>query len=243
MSKMKNKTTLRLGLYGPTARKTIEMLFMGLRERVQLSNPTTGVLEEAQGRAYTGTVTKVRADATGEVLLDVDTDMVTGPWSKYYESRRKFSAYHGASPYSVFQVKAWLAKELVRRLGGAKDDDIVRLHPASKTAQTSRGWEVRATAAALAALEGKDVEAEFGKAKADRVVGRMADPVAVEIAEVVAEEAAKIRKAFDMKRKERHDAMCEAIEAVRARYRAELRALGKEERRAVSEMKKETLAV
>lgn len=238
MSRMENKTTIRLGLYGPTARKTVEMLFMGLRERMKWNGAKENV-DEADGRAYTGTVTKVRADATGEVLLDVNTDMVTGPWSKYYDDRRAFSAYRGASPYSVAQVKAWLAKELARRLGPSGDDDVVRLHPASKTAQTSRGWEVKAT---IAALEGRDVEAEFGKAKADRVVGRMADPVAVEVAEVIEEETRRIKKAFDMKRKERHDAMCEAIEAIRAKYRAELRALGKEERRAVSEMKKETLA-
>lgn len=232
-----NRETARIhtGLYGQTAAKTLRLLVAGLRERIGWQEKDKKIL----GRNFTGEHTSVSVDATGEVVLDADKSVIDGRWSQYWQDRIEASAYR--RKLDAAYVKEWFASALEAAARGYADRmDVVRLHPASESAQTSRAWEINATAAGL---RGRDVAALFGEKIKEKVVGRMADPVRTEIAEVIAEETKRIRREYERLRHERHMDMLREIASVRARYKAVYADIGKQERAAVSKMKKEMLSV
>jgi len=225
--------TVHLGIYGQTGAKTVRLLFEGLREHVDWKDKDP----RRNGRKFTGDQVKVRVDATGEVVLDVVKESITGHWAQYSKDKLPHSAF--AKGFDTAYVKGWLANELRLLSHGRQADEVFQLHPASKTSQTSRAWEAQATAAALS---GEDVEDKYGKKVFDKVVGQIADPIRTEVAAVVAEEAKRIHAEFDSKRRDIHHEMLVKIAELRKAYRQRTYDLGKEERKAVTAMKKEMLA-
>ena len=232
---MKIKTSvIHLGIYGKTAAKTIKLFIAGLREKISWQENNPVIL----GRKFTGDITDVQVDTTGEVILVVKSSEFTEPWRKYNESRIRNSAY--ANNLDTAFIKNWFGRclaEGTHRLGTYAK---LQLHPGSKASPTSRVWEVSATADALL---GEDVEKTWGKAIFDRVVGTMADPVSTEIAEVVAEETKRISREYKQKHHEMHMKMIDEIADVRRKYKQIYAELGKQERAAITNMKKQMAAV
>ena len=231
---MKNKPSIvHLGLYGKTAAKSIRLLVAGLREDIDWQEKDPVKL----GRRFTGNITDVLVDPSGEVTLAVRADEFLGRWSQYNKDRIPQSAY--AKNLDVAYIKNWFGRQLARAAANRGNYEKIQLHPASKTSPTSRVWEVAATADALL---GNDIEQKWGRAILDRVVGSIADPVSVELAEVIAEESRRISNGFKQKRQEMHMKMLREIDALRLKYRREVAELGKQERAAITAMKKQLAA-
>ena len=231
---MKSQPSIvHLGIYGKTAAKTLRLLVAGLREQLDWREKNPVLI----GRHFTGSITEVQVDATGEVTLAVRAKEFLGNWRQYNKDRIPDSAY--ARDLDVAYIKNWFGQKLMEAVNGRKATDKLQLHPASKTSPTSRTWEVAATADALL---GENVEKKWGKAVFDRVVGAIADPISVEVAEVIAEEARRISAEYKVKRQEMHMKMLREIDALRLKYKREVAELGKQERAAVTAMKKQMAA-
>jgi hypothetical protein len=232
---MRSKPSIiHLGIYGKTAAKSIRLLVAGLREHISWQEKDPVII----GRKFTGDLTDVQVDPSGEVILSVRSSEFLGQWRQYNKDRIPGSAY--ARELDVGYIKSWFAKMLAEKVNGLKTDAKLQLHPGSKTSPTSRAWEVAATADALL---GEDVEKKWGKAVFDRVVGAMADPISTEVAEVIAEEAKRISREYKQKHQEMHMKMLAEIESVRRKYRAVYAELGKQERAAITAMKRNMAAV
>lgn len=232
----REKLTVHLGLYGKTAAKTVRLLFEGLRERIDYREKKPLLV----GRHFTGESARVVVDATGEVTLQVDKDNVVGTWAKYNQEKLPSSAF--AKGLDVSYVKAWLAEDLRMRVKGMECSETFRLHPASKTSQTSKAWEAYATADALGGATEEDIDVKYGKGTGAKVLGSAADPIKTEINEVVAEEVKRIKKEYDRLRADKHMEMLGKIAPLRREYRSLVAEIGKQERAAVTKMKKEMLA-
>lgn len=224
---------IHLGLYGKTAAKTIKLLVAGLREGIDWKEKDAIKL----GRHFTGRITDVIVDPSGEITLSVRSKEFIGSWAQYNKDRIPESAY--AKNLDVAYIKNWFADQLRQAAAGLRNDNKFQLHPASKTSQMSRVWEALATADGLT---GTNVEKKWGKAVFDKVVGVMADPIKVEIAQVIAEETKRISKEYKDKHQVMHMRMLNEIESVRQKYKLMYAELGKQERAAITAMKKQMMA-
>lgn len=231
---MSDYTTVHLGLYGRSAYKTLSLLFRGFK------NMKVEGLAVTEGMKFTAECATVVTDATGEVQLRACDFRVDADWSDYYRERRKASAF--SNRYDLATVKGFLSRALRKAADGRAPDDVVRLNAGSSTAQTSRAWEVMATADALDGVSPEEITKRYGNGAGEKTAGRMRDPVGIEVGRLIEEEAAKIHAGAVLERKAAHDELEAKITDMRAEYRKMVAELGKKERAAVSRMKKELLS-
>ncbi len=231
---MSDYTTVHLGVYGRSAYKTLSLLFRGFK------NQEVQGLDVTDGMKFTAECASVVADASGEVQLRACDFRVDADWSDYYRQRRKASAF--SSRYDVGTVRGFLSSALRKAARGRAPGDVVRLNSKSETAQTSRAWEVMATADALDGVSPEEIDRRYGAGAGAKTAGRMLDPVRVEVARVLAEEEAKIHADAVLERRSMHDELEAKISDMRAEYRKRVAELGKKERAAVRKMKKDLLS-
>ena len=227
----RNFVKIHTGLYGRTASKTLKLSIAGMREYLDWNVKDPDKL----GRHFTGHRTEILTEPSGEVVFNVETDDFAGRNSTYYKDRIEHSAFKNGVDAAF--IKNWFAKQLERFSYGLSPDETVQLHPASKTSQSSKAWEIRATAMGL--TDPSLVEKEFGKKIADKVAGKQADPIQVEIQEVMAEEAKKIHAAYAQTKRQKHFDMLREIDQIRQKYKGVYAELGKLERAEIAAMKKE----